>query len=76
MASERMNARQKSAMVAFCGMAAGLSVVVMLLGGVIPIATYAVPMLCGTLPQVFPRCMYLPVSRANGRSGKLAPQQP
>ncbi len=49
MASERMNARQKSAMVAFCGMAAGLSVVVMLLGGVIPIATYAVPMLCGTL---------------------------
>ena len=36
-------------MVAFCGMAAGLSVVFMLLGGVIPAATYAVPMLCGTL---------------------------
>ena len=36
-------------MVAFCGMAAGLSIVIMLLGGVIPVATYAVPMLCGLL---------------------------
>ena len=43
------NTRRQSLMVAFCGMAAGLSVVVMLLGGVIPAATYAVPMLCGLL---------------------------
>ncbi|MBR1584533.1 MAG: hypothetical protein IJ662_03215 [Clostridia bacterium] len=35
--------------VAFCGMTAALSAVIMLLGGVIPIATYAVPMLCGLL---------------------------
>lgn len=47
MASNRMNARRQSVMVAFCGMAAGLSVVIMLLGGVIPAAAYAVPMLCG-----------------------------
>ena len=36
-------------MIACCGMAAGLSIVIMLLGGVIPVATYAVPMLCGLL---------------------------
>ena len=47
--SNRNSARRQSLMVAFCGMAAGLSVVIMLLGGVIPIATYAVPMLCGLL---------------------------
>ena len=49
MAGKRTNAHRQSMMVAFCGMAAGLSVVMMLLGGVIPIATYAVPMLCGLL---------------------------
>ncbi len=49
MPSLRKSARQQSATVAFCGMAAALSVVIMLVGGVIPIATYAVPMLCGTL---------------------------
>ena len=43
------NTRRQSLMVAFCGMAAGLSVVIMLLGGVIPAATYAVPMLCGLI---------------------------
>ena len=47
MASNRMNARRQSVMIAFCGMAAGLSVAIMLLGGVIPAAAYAVPMLCG-----------------------------
>ena len=47
--SRRDSARKKSLTVAFCGMAAGLSVVIMLLGGVIPVATYAVPMLCGLL---------------------------
>ena len=49
MPSNRNSARRQSLMVAFCSMAAGLSVVIMLLGGVIPIATYAVPMLCGLL---------------------------
>ena len=33
--------------IAFCGMAAGLSIVIMLLGGFIPAAVYAVPLLCG-----------------------------
>ena len=49
MPSPRKNARQQSMTVAFCGMAAALSAVIMLAGGVIPVATYAVPMLCGTL---------------------------
>ncbi len=49
MPSQRKSARQQSVTVAFCGMAAALSVVIMLIGGVIPVATYAVPMLCGTL---------------------------
>ena len=49
MPSNRKSARRQSLTVAFCGMAAGLSVVFMLLGGVIPIATYAVPMLCGLM---------------------------
>lgn len=43
------SSRGQSLMMAFCGMAAGLSAALMLLGGVIPAATYAVPMLCGTL---------------------------
>ena len=47
--SNRSKARKQSMMAAFCGMAAGLSMAVMLLGGVIPAATYAVPMLCGLL---------------------------
>ena len=47
--SNRSKARKQSMMAAFCGMAASLSMAVMLLGGVIPIATYAVPMLCGLL---------------------------
>ena len=47
--SNHSKARKQSTMAAFCGMAAGLSMVIMLLGGVIPIATYAVPMLCGLL---------------------------
>ena len=49
MPANRNSARRQSLMVAFCGMTAGLSAVIMLLGGVIPIATYAVPMLCGLL---------------------------
>ncbi len=49
MASNRNEARKYAARAAFCGMTAGLGLVLMLLGGVIPIATYAVPMLCGVL---------------------------
>ena len=49
MPEKRTSSRRQSIRVAYCGMAAGLSVVLMLLGGVIPAATYAVPMLCGLL---------------------------
>ncbi len=49
MPSDRNSARTRSRKAAFCGMAVGLGMVLMLLGGVIPIATYAVPMLCGVL---------------------------
>ena len=49
MPSQRKSARKQSVTVAFCGMAAALSAVIMLIGGVIPAATYAVPMLCGAL---------------------------
>ena len=47
--SNHSKARKQSMTTAFCGMAAGLSMVILLLGGVIPVATYAVPMLCGLL---------------------------
>ena len=49
MPSNRNSARKQSVKAAFCGMAVGLGTVLMLLGGVIPVATYAVPMLCGVL---------------------------
>ena len=49
MPSRRSAARRQSMMIAFCGMAVALSAVLMLLGGVIPIATYAVPLLCSAL---------------------------
>lgn len=45
----RKKARHQSAMIAFCGMTVALSVVLLLLGGVIPVATYAVPMFTGLL---------------------------
>ena len=45
----RKKARRQNAMVAFCGMTVALSVVLLLLGGVIPVATYAVPMFTGLL---------------------------
>ena len=38
---------KQSIKIAFCGMAVGLSIVFMLLGGLIPAAVYAVPLLCG-----------------------------
>ena len=49
MADNRMTSRRQSVRIAYCGMAAALSAALMLLGGVIPAATYAVPMLCGLL---------------------------
>ena len=49
MSEKRTASRRQSARIAYCGMAAALSVALMLLGGVIPAATYAVPMLCGLL---------------------------
>ena len=49
MPSNRSSARKQSVMAAFCGMTVGLGMVLLLLGGVVPAATYAVPMLCGVL---------------------------
>ena len=45
----RKKARRQSAMIAYCGMTVALSVVLLLLSGVIPIATYAAPLLTGLL---------------------------
>ena len=45
----RSSSHRQSVRAAFCGMAAALSAVIMLLGGVIPLAVYAVPMLCGLI---------------------------
>ena len=47
--NQRRSAHRQSVMIAMCGMASGLSVAVMLLGAVIPVATYAAPLLCGLL---------------------------
>lgn len=47
--SQRRSTQRQSAMMAFCGMAAALSIAVMLLGTMIPAATYAVPLFCGLL---------------------------
>ena len=41
--------RRRSGMIAFCGVMAALSVVLMLLGGIIPLATYISPLLGGAL---------------------------
>ena len=49
MSNQRKEARRQSRMVAFCGLMAALSTVIMLLGGLIPIAVYVVPMFCGAL---------------------------
>lgn len=47
--SNRSRGRKQSAMMAFCGLSAALSVVLMFSGGLIPVATYCVPMVCGIL---------------------------
>ena len=49
MSSKRLGSRQQSRKVAFCGLMVALSVTLMLCGGLIPIATYCVPMGCGVL---------------------------
>lgn len=47
MSDNRSRSRRQSRKIAFCGLVAALSVAVMLSGGLIPIATYCVPMICG-----------------------------
>lgn len=49
MSSKRLGSRQQSSKIAFCGLIVALSVTLMLCGGMIPIATYCVPMACGVL---------------------------
>lgn len=47
--SKRSSTHRQSMSIAYCGMVCALSVVMMLLGAIIPIATYAAPLLCGLL---------------------------
>ena len=44
MAGNRSNSRRQSAKIAFCGLISALAVVLMLSGGLIPVATYCAPM--------------------------------
>lgn len=45
----RQSSRYQSSRIAFCGLTAALSIVLMISGGIIPIATYCVPMMAGVL---------------------------
>lgn len=49
MANNRSQSRQQSSKIAFCGLMVALSVTLMLTGGLIPVATYCVPMFTGIL---------------------------
>lgn len=49
MAGNRTSSRQQSSKIAFCGLTIALSVVLMLSGTLIPVATYCAPMACGIL---------------------------
>ena len=49
MSSNRSRSRKESSKIAFCGLMVALSVVLMLTGGLIPIATYCAPMAAGLL---------------------------
>ena len=49
MSSNRSRSRKESSKIAFCGLMVALSVVLMLTGGFIPIATYCAPMAAGIL---------------------------
>ena len=55
MSSHRADSRRQSARIALCGLLAALSVVLMLGGGLIPVATYCAPMAAAVLllPVVF-----------------------
>ena len=49
MAGSREQSRKQSVKIAYCGMMVALSLVLMLTGGIIPIATYCVPMMSSIL---------------------------
>lgn len=49
MANRRQESRYQSSKIAFCGLMVALSVALMLSGGLIPIATYCIPMFTGIL---------------------------
>ena len=49
MSNRQTHSHRQSVMMAYSGMTAALSVVLMLLGGIIPIMTYVSPLLCGVL---------------------------
>lgn len=49
MANQRRNSRYHSSRIAFCGLMVALSVALMMSGGLIPIATYCIPMFTGIL---------------------------
>lgn len=49
MANNRARSRHQSSMIAFCGLMVALSVTLMLSGGLIPVATYCIPMFAGVL---------------------------
>lgn len=50
--AKRETTRTMSMRVAFCGMMAALGIVVMLLGGIIPVATYCTPLVAGALLMI------------------------
>ena len=49
MSGKREQSRKQSVKIAYCGMMVALSLVLMLMGGIIPIATYCVPMMSSIL---------------------------
>lgn len=49
MANKRGTSRQKSSMIAFCGMMVALATVMMFTGGLIPVLTYCAPMIAGVI---------------------------
>ena len=49
MSNQRHSAHIESARIAMCGMVVALSVVLMLTSSIIPVMTYAAPLLCGVL---------------------------
>ena len=64
MSSKRPKSRSTSRMIAFSGMMAGLSVALMLTGGLVPVATYCAPMAASVL--------LLPILFEYGRKAGIA----